>query len=175
MFAVTSVAASKCSTLPCPGSLNTAQLAVATWRPCAFLAKNGTFTGRALHKRLLPLTARTKSARPRRIFPKPIAASASGGTSKHERLVPPAGKLSSACAGSSRDAVTSSSPEFAKISAFLTSYFPVWVAIACVAAVVHPPSFLWFKKDFVTAGLALTMLAMGTTLSLEVYTHRLLY
>lgn len=33
---------------------------------------------------------------------------------------------------------------------------------------MHPPSFLWFKKDYVTAGLALTMLAMGTTLSLEV-------
>lgn len=48
----------------------------------------------------------------------------------------------------------------------------MWVAIACVAAVVHPPSFLWFKKDFVTAGLALTMLAMGTTLSLEVYIRR---
>lgn len=56
---------------------------------------------------------------------------------------------------------------FAKASAFLTSYFPVWVAVACTAAVMHPPLFLWFKKDFVTAGLALTMLAMGTTLSLE--------
>ena len=57
---------------------------------------------------------------------------------------------------------------FAKASAFLTSYFPIWVAVACTAAVVHPPLFLWFKKDYVTAGLALTMLAMGTTLSLEV-------
>lgn len=73
-------------------------------------------------------------------------------------------------AGSSSDAASGSSAEFAKVSAFLTSYFPVWVAIACIAAVVHPPSFLWFKKDFVTAGLALTMLAMGTTLSLEVPT-----
>lgn len=57
---------------------------------------------------------------------------------------------------------------FAKASAFLTSYFPVWVAVACTAAVMHPPLFLWFKKDYVTAGLALTMLAMGTTLGLEV-------
>ena len=56
----------------------------------------------------------------------------------------------------------------AKLAASLANYFPVWVAIACVAAVLHPPSFLWFKKDYVTAGLALTMLAMGTTLSLEV-------
>lgn len=61
------------------------------------------------------------------------------------------------------------------MSAFLTGYFPVWVAIACIAAVVHPPSFLWFRKDFVTAGLALTMLAMGTTLSLEVRIRCLLH
>ena len=58
--------------------------------------------------------------------------------------------------------------EFAKLSAVLTNYFPVWVAIACVVAIAYPPSFLWFRKEYVTSGLALTMLAMGTTLSLEV-------
>ncbi|KAL3155679.1 hypothetical protein ABBQ32_012705 [Trebouxia sp. C0010 RCD-2024] len=147
MFVVTSVAASTFGTLPSATQLrlNTPQLAVAAWRPCRFLTKGGTLTGRALQKRL-PLKAGTKSARPGRILVKSVAVSASG---------------------SSHDAVSGSSSEFAKVSAFLTSYFPVWVAIACVAAVVHPPSFLWFKKDFVTAGLALTMLAMGTTLSLE--------
>lgn len=58
--------------------------------------------------------------------------------------------------------------QFAELSALLTNYFPVWVAIACMVAVLYPPSFLWFRKDYVTSGLALTMLAMGTTLSLEV-------
>ena len=56
----------------------------------------------------------------------------------------------------------------AELAASLANYFPVWVALACIAAVLYPPSFLWFRKDYVTAGLALTMLAMGTTLSLEV-------
>ena len=73
-------------------------------------------------------------------------------------------------AGNAPEQLPAALSESAQISAFLTSYFPVWVAIACIAAVIHPPTFLWFRKDYVTAGLALTMLAMGTTLSLEVNT-----
>ena len=30
---------------------------------------------------------------------------------------------------------------------------------------VHPPSLAWFKREYITKSLALTMLAMGTTLS----------
>ncbi len=33
---------------------------------------------------------------------------------------------------------------------------------------VHPPSLAWFKREYITKGLALTMLAMGTTLSPQV-------
>lgn len=33
---------------------------------------------------------------------------------------------------------------------------------------IHPPSLAWYKREYTTQGLALTMMAMGTTLSLEV-------
>jgi len=33
---------------------------------------------------------------------------------------------------------------------------------------VQPSSLTWFKKEYITKGLALTMLSMGTTLTLEV-------
>ena len=50
----------------------------------------------------------------------------------------------------------------------LTNYLPVEALGGCLLALWHPPLFLWFKKDYVTGGLALTMLAMGTTLTLQV-------
>lgn len=52
----------------------------------------------------------------------------------------------------------------AKVAA---NYFPLWLIIACSLGLIHPPALLWFRRDLVTAGLALTMMSMGTTLSVE--------
>lgn len=46
--------------------------------------------------------------------------------------------------------------------------FPVWLVMGATAAVVHPPSLIWFKREYTTQGLALTMMAMGTTLTIDV-------
>lgn len=56
----------------------------------------------------------------------------------------------------------------AKVAA---NYFPLWLIIACSLGLIHPPALLWFRRDLVTAGLALTMMSMGTTLSVEVRHH----
>ncbi|MCZ7618260.1 MAG: bile acid:sodium symporter family protein [Myxococcota bacterium] len=49
----------------------------------------------------------------------------------------------------------------------LTSLFPVWVLLGAVVALVHPPAVTWFRGPFIVAGLAVIMLGMGITLSLE--------
>jgi len=55
-----------------------------------------------------------------------------------------------------------------KISNAAANLFPLWLIIAALAAFARPQLFLWFQKDFVTMGLAITMLSMGTSLTLEV-------
>ncbi|BDA50328.1 probable sodium/metabolite cotransporter BASS1, chloroplas [Coccomyxa sp. Obi] len=45
--------------------------------------------------------------------------------------------------------------------------FPLWLVLGATAALVHPPSLTWFKREYTTQGLALTMMAMGTTLTLD--------
>ena len=47
--------------------------------------------------------------------------------------------------------------------------FPLWLVIGATAAVVRPSSLTWFKREYITKGLALIMMVMGTTLTLEVY------
>ncbi|KAK9842367.1 hypothetical protein WJX84_007287 [Apatococcus fuscideae] len=54
-----------------------------------------------------------------------------------------------------------------RLSTSLANWFPLWVAAGCLLALWHPPVALWFRKDYVTAGLAITMLAMGTTVTLQ--------
>ena len=46
--------------------------------------------------------------------------------------------------------------------------FPLWLMLGAAAAMLHPPSLTWFKREYTTQGLALTMMAMGTTLTLDV-------
>lgn len=48
----------------------------------------------------------------------------------------------------------------------LTRGFPYWVATAAALALIHPPLLLWFRGDLIVWALSLTMLAMGTTLTL---------
>lgn len=49
----------------------------------------------------------------------------------------------------------------------LTNLFPVWVLLGAALALVHPPWFTWFKGDAIVWGLAVIMLGMGITLSVD--------
>lgn len=49
----------------------------------------------------------------------------------------------------------------------LTNLFPVWVLAGGVLALIHPPLFTWFGKSAIVWGLAVIMLGMGMTLSVE--------
>src|ERR1043165_3039287 len=49
----------------------------------------------------------------------------------------------------------------------LTNAFPVWVVLVGIAALIHPPLFTWFSNKWITWGLAVIMLGMGITLSLD--------
>ena len=51
--------------------------------------------------------------------------------------------------------------------AFLTNAFPLWVLMASLLALWRPGLFTWFSGPLITAGLAVIMLGMGLTLSLE--------
>lgn len=46
--------------------------------------------------------------------------------------------------------------------------FPLWVTVASLIALIHPPAFLWFiEGGFVSPGLQVIMLAMGLTLEVD--------
>lgn len=45
--------------------------------------------------------------------------------------------------------------------------FPLWVLAACAMALVKPGLFTWFRGDAIVVGLAVIMLGMGITLSLD--------
>ncbi|MGZ8940437.1 MAG: bile acid:sodium symporter family protein, partial [Limisphaerales bacterium] len=47
----------------------------------------------------------------------------------------------------------------------LTNLFPVWVLLAGILALIHPPLFTWFSGPYIVWGLAIIMLGMGVTLS----------
>ena len=49
---------------------------------------------------------------------------------------------------------------------FLANIFPAWVLLGGVLALLHPPWFIWFKP-YIVWGLAVIMLGMGVTLSVE--------
>ncbi len=55
--------------------------------------------------------------------------------------------------------------QLGKLAHGAANLFPLWLVIGATSAMVHPPSLAWFKREYITKGLALTMLAMGTTLS----------
>lgn len=54
-----------------------------------------------------------------------------------------------------------------RLLATATNLFPVWVLLGGALALWEPRWFTWFRGDFITWGLAIIMLGMGVTLSLE--------
>ncbi len=54
-----------------------------------------------------------------------------------------------------------------RLLTLFTNLFPVWVLLAGVFALWMPPSFLWFKTSYISWALAVIMLGMGVTLSVD--------
>lgn len=54
-----------------------------------------------------------------------------------------------------------------RILVVVTNLFPVWVVIGGAVALVHPTWFTWFSGPWITWGLAVIMLGMGITLTVE--------
>jgi len=50
---------------------------------------------------------------------------------------------------------------------YFTNLFPVWVLLGGVLALIHPPLFTWFRGQMIVWGLAVIMLGMGITLSVD--------
>ncbi len=48
-----------------------------------------------------------------------------------------------------------------------TAGFPIWVLIASIIALIHPPAFTWFSGHLITIGLGIIMLGMGLTLTVD--------
>ena len=53
------------------------------------------------------------------------------------------------------------------VLALATNLFPVWVVLGGALALVEPRWFAWFSGDFIMWGLAVIMLGMGITLSVD--------
>ena len=54
-----------------------------------------------------------------------------------------------------------------RLLTWLTNLFPVWVLASCGAALYEPRWFTWFDKQLIPWGLAVIMLGMGVTLTVE--------
>lgn len=54
-----------------------------------------------------------------------------------------------------------------RLLTLFTNLFPVWVLAAGALALVHPPLFIWFSGPLIVWGLAIIMLGMGITLSID--------
>jgi BASS family bile acid:Na+ symporter len=54
-----------------------------------------------------------------------------------------------------------------RLLSWLTNLFPVWVVLGGVLALFQPQWFIWFSGEFITWGLAVIMLGMGITLSVD--------
>lgn len=49
----------------------------------------------------------------------------------------------------------------------LSNLFPLWVALACIAALIDPSWISWFNRSHIIWGLGVIMLGMGITLGVE--------
>jgi BASS family bile acid:Na+ symporter len=54
-----------------------------------------------------------------------------------------------------------------RLLSIATNLFPIWVLVGGVLALAHPAWFTWFSGGFITWGLAVIMLGMGITLSVD--------
>ena len=59
------------------------------------------------------------------------------------------------------------SARMSRVLSWLTNAFPIWVLVCCGLALVQPDWFTWFRGPWIVWGLAVIMLGMGVTLTLE--------
>lgn len=54
-----------------------------------------------------------------------------------------------------------------RILGWMTNAFPLWVLVCCGLALIEPAWFTWFSGSWIVGGLAVIMLGMGVTLTIE--------
>ncbi len=54
-----------------------------------------------------------------------------------------------------------------KLIALFVNLYPLWIVLSSVIGILHPPAFLWFSGRWVENAIALVMLGMGFTLTLD--------
>jgi bile acid:Na+ symporter, BASS family len=52
-----------------------------------------------------------------------------------------------------------------KLINLFVNLYPLWIVLASVIGILHPPAFLWFSGRWVESAIALVMLGMGFTLT----------
>jgi len=51
--------------------------------------------------------------------------------------------------------------------ALFVNLYPLWIVLSSMIGILHPPAFLWFSGRWVESAIALVMLGMGFTLTLD--------
>ena len=64
--------------------------------------------------------------------------------------------------------ISSTEQQLGKLCQQAANYFPLWLVLGCGLALWKPAALDIVSRDHISAGLAVTMLAMGMTLSTEV-------
>jgi len=54
-----------------------------------------------------------------------------------------------------------------KFIALFVNLYPLWIILSSVIGILHPPAFLWFSGRWVENAIALVMLGMGFTLTID--------
>jgi BASS family bile acid:Na+ symporter len=54
-----------------------------------------------------------------------------------------------------------------KLIAVFVNLYPLWIILSSVLGILHPPAFLWFSGRWIENAIALVMLGMGFTLTLD--------
>ena len=54
-----------------------------------------------------------------------------------------------------------------KLIALFVNLYPLWIILASVTGILHPPAFLWFSGRWVESAIAVVMLGMGFTLTID--------
>ena len=65
-------------------------------------------------------------------------------------------------------AVSSTEQRLGSLCSKIANYFPLWLILGCGLALWRPSALQCISRSHISAGLAITMLAMGMTLSTEV-------
>lgn len=54
-----------------------------------------------------------------------------------------------------------------KFTGYFVNLYPLWIILASVLGILYPPAFLWFSGRWIESAIALVMLGMGFTLTID--------